>query len=375
MAALRMDAPCLGGWRTRAIAHRIPKIVFTGTAMATASKCQLERGDEERVGERVPHGREPVLERVVEDHRAREREDHARGSRARGTAGRSGISASYASCLRLRRSRTSAPARTTNAKTRRTTETAAAASGSSPSIALKMLTEATSVSNGMFPEMRTTEPNSPTAFPNESADPGEDRGHEVGEDDPAEGRERARPQGRGGLLHLAVELEEDGLDRPHDERERHEEQRQRDRGPRVGDVHADRALRPVDGEQRQPGDDRRQRERQVDDRVDGALAPEVVPDEHPRDECAGDRVDQDDEERDGERQLQGSHRRRRGHLLPERRQPAVERLDATTAAIGIRTMRLRYAVESPRTRPPARLEPPARAGRPIVSGLVVSRNP
>ena len=55
--------------------------------------------------------------------------------------------------------------------TRSTTETAAAASGSPLSIDLKMLTDATSVSNGMFPEMRTTEPNSPTAFPNESAAP------------------------------------------------------------------------------------------------------------------------------------------------------------------------------------------------------------
>ena len=36
---------------------------------------------------------------------------------------------------------------------------------------LKMYTEATSVSNGMFPEMRTIEPNSPTALPNESAAP------------------------------------------------------------------------------------------------------------------------------------------------------------------------------------------------------------
>ena len=34
-----------------------------------------------------------------------------------------------------------------------------------------MFTEATSVSKGMFPEMSTIEPNSPTAFPNESAAP------------------------------------------------------------------------------------------------------------------------------------------------------------------------------------------------------------
>ena len=45
----------------------------------------------------------------------------------------------------------------------------AAASASSLSIDLKIQTGATSVSKGMFPEMRTIQPNSPTAFPNESA--------------------------------------------------------------------------------------------------------------------------------------------------------------------------------------------------------------
>ena len=37
---------------------------------------QLERCDERRVGERFPHRCEPVAERVVEDHREREREQH-----------------------------------------------------------------------------------------------------------------------------------------------------------------------------------------------------------------------------------------------------------------------------------------------------------
>ena len=76
-----------------------------------------------------------------------------------------------ASCLRLRRSRTSAAIRIASERTSSTTETDAAAARSSPSIALKMWTEATSVENGMFPEMSTTEPNSPTALPNESAAP------------------------------------------------------------------------------------------------------------------------------------------------------------------------------------------------------------
>ena len=60
------------------------------------------------------------------------------------------------------------------------TETAAAAPGSSLSIALKIQTEATSVSKGMFPEMSTIEPNSPTAFPNESAAPDSTAGSRFG---------------------------------------------------------------------------------------------------------------------------------------------------------------------------------------------------
>ena len=79
------------------------------------------------------------------------------------------------------------------------------------------------MSNGMFPEMRTTEPNSPTAFPNESAAPERIAGHQVREDDPPERRERARAERRRRLLHLAVELEEDRLHRADDEGKRDEE--------------------------------------------------------------------------------------------------------------------------------------------------------
>ena len=45
---------------------------------------------------------------------------------------------------------------------------------------------------------------------------------------------------------------------------------------------------------------------------------------------------------------------------------------AITAAIGMRTMSVRYAVDSPRTRPPARLDSPVRAGSLTASELVVS---
>ena len=65
-----------------------------------------------------------------------------------------------------------------------------------------------------------------------------------------------------------------------------------DRRPREGDVDADRRCRPVEREQRQAGDDRRQREGQVDDRVHDRLAAEVVADEHPGGDRPEHRVEQ-----------------------------------------------------------------------------------
>ena len=52
-----------------------------------------------------------------------------------------------------------------------------------------------------------------------------------------------------------------------------------------GDVDAQRALRPVERQQHEAGDDRRQRERDVDDDVEDALAPEPVADQHPGDDA------------------------------------------------------------------------------------------
>ena len=85
------------------------------------------------------------------------------------------------------------------------------------------------MSNGMFPEIRTTEPNSPTARANASATPERIAGSRFGS---TMRRKVANVRGaeRGGrLLHLAVELEQHRLHRAHDERQRHEEQREHDR--------------------------------------------------------------------------------------------------------------------------------------------------
>ena len=98
----------------------------------------------------------------------------------------------------------------------------------------------------------------------------EDRRDEVREDDAAEDGEGPRAERGGGLLHVAVELDQDRLDGPHHEGQRDEQQRDHDAGAREGEVQPDRAARAVEGEQGQAGDDGRQRERKVDEGVDDA---------------------------------------------------------------------------------------------------------
>ena len=104
-------------------------------------------------------------------------------------------------------------------------------------------------------------------------DAGGEAGEEVGEDDPAEDREVAGAErGRRGL-HLAVHLQQQRLHGADDEGQGDEHQRDDDRGAGGGEVDADRAVVAVEREQGEAGDDRRQREGQVDDRVDHGSCP------------------------------------------------------------------------------------------------------
>ena len=123
--------------------------------------------------------------------------------------------------------------------------------------------------------MSTIEPNSPTALPNESAAPESIAGSRFGRM-----IRRKVVNGRApsdaAASSIAVELLEHRG--PDDEGERDEEERHDDRRSRIGDVDAEEAPRPVDGEaSARPRSSAR--ERQVDDRVDDALARKVVADE------------------------------------------------------------------------------------------------
>ena len=152
---------------------------------------------------------------------------------------------------------------------------------------------------GMLPAMKMTEPYSPTR-----AREGE---REAGEDGRAAGRGRmtrrdrlaaAGAERRGGLLDLAVDLLQHRLHGAHHEGQADEDQRDDDAERRVGDLDAERrqqlpdpAVRRVERGQRDAGDGRRQREGQVDHRVDDAPAGKAVAHQHPGDEHAEDDVD------------------------------------------------------------------------------------
>jgi hypothetical protein len=140
-------------------------------------------------------------------------------------------------------------------------------------------------------------------------DAGEQGRQQVREDDAAEDAERARAERRSRLLHLAVELDQHRLHRAHDERQRHEQQRREHTDARERDP-------VVQRQQRQPRDDGRQGERQVDQDVDEALAGEVVTDERPGERRPQHRVDRHDRAGEHERQLERRRRLRVPDALP-----------------------------------------------------------
>ena len=80
---------------------------------------------------------------------------------------------------------------------------------------------------------------------------GEDRGQQRRQDDPSQDRERHAPSDAAASSMSAVELEQHGLHGADDERQRDEQQREQDRELRVGEVEAERALGPVQRQQRQ----------------------------------------------------------------------------------------------------------------------------
>ena len=106
-------------------------------------------------------------------------------------------------------------------------EASAAADALLPfSMKVSTRTETTSVLNGRLPLSSTSEPYSEIARANDSAAPAAIAGSQARQDDPAEDRQPAGAEGGRGLLDVRLELLEHRLHRAHDERQRHEGQRQ-----------------------------------------------------------------------------------------------------------------------------------------------------
>ena len=95
-------------------------------------------------------------------------------------------------------------------------------------------------------------------------------------------RSRRRAERGGGLLDLAVDLLQHRLNGAHDEGQADEDQRDDDAERREGDLEpeacrdrADPAIRRIDRGERDAGDRGRQREGQIDHRIDDAPAREI----------------------------------------------------------------------------------------------------
>ena len=110
------------------------------------------------------------------------------------------------------------------------TDASAAAEVALPfSMKVSTRTETTSVWNGRLPDSSTSEPYSEIARAKDSAAPAAIAGRQARQEDPPQDRHPVGAERGRGLLDVGLELLEHGLDRPHDERQGHEGQRQRHR--------------------------------------------------------------------------------------------------------------------------------------------------
>ena len=219
-----------------------PKITLSGTTIATIVRLRRDRGDRRRASSPTRERADAVLERAVEDHPQRDEHEHAEVGQRGGAQARS--SSLSPACVTSRSANSTANEITSSA-----TDTAAALAGRSISICLAMYCDATSVSRGMPPPISTTRAELADGAGEGQPGAAEQRRVERGEDDAAERRPAARAERRGRLLRLAVDLHQHGLHGAHDERQRHERERDDQRGAGGVEVQADRAARAVEAQQ------------------------------------------------------------------------------------------------------------------------------
>ena len=182
-----------------------------------------------------------------------------------------------------------------------------------------------SVTIGMLPAMKITEPYSPTARAKASAKPVSSAGSSAGRMTRRKVCQRPAPRRRGGLLQLGLESSSTGCTvRTTNGRPMKVSATTTPSGVKATLMPSGSSGCPiqpfsrVERGQRDAGDRGRQRERQIDQRVDEPLAGKAVAHQHPGDEQAEDRVDQRGDQRRAESQaVRGQHARRRSPC-PER---------------------------------------------------------
>src|SRR5471030_1556356 len=144
---------------------------------------------------------------------------------------------------------------------------------------------------------------------------GHQRWRDGRQDDAAESLPGVGAEAGGGLLQFALGVLQHRLDGAHDEGQADEGQRDDDAERRERHLDAEHAFEEaaepavgrIQRRQRDAGDGGRQRERQVDQRVDDALAGEFIAYQHPGDDAAEDDVEEGGDQRGAEGQLVRGH--------------------------------------------------------------------
>ena len=197
-----------------------------------------------------------------------------------------------------------------------------------------MSSGAISVLIGMLPEMNTTEPYSPSARANASAKPVRSGGKTSGEDHVPERLPARGAEHRGRLFEIGVQSSSTGCtvrttkgkpdEREHDDTPSGVNATLR---PSAASGAPSQPVRRVDRGHGDAGHRGRQREGQIDERVDHRLSEEPVAHEHPRQEQPHERVQDGADRRGPEGELVGGQRARVGHHAEELGRPERARLE------------------------------------------------
>ena len=167
----------------------------------------------------------------------------------------------------------------------------AAASPPGRSSCVKMASASVCVSPGMFETNEIVAPNSPSALAKPMMRPASRPGSASGNVIVRNVQSGLAPSVAGGLLESPIDVLDPELDRADHQRKRHHPRRQRRASPAKRKLKAEVLLEPgadgsaaaEDAKQKVASHDRRHDQRQMDEHVEQAAAPEAGPREHPGD--------------------------------------------------------------------------------------------